>query len=78
MVAVRTFNTTRGLVKRMGTRLPKCSSPSFAQKVTDALPAEMREVLLPLVGLVAGLSEAMEAYDQRIEALASQKYGHTK
>jgi transposase len=76
LVAART--TTRGLVKSMGTRLPKCSSPSFAQKVTDALPAEMREVLLPLVGLVAGLSETIEAYDQRIEELASQKYGHTK
>jgi transposase len=80
LVAVRTelINTTRGLVKSMGTRLPKCSSPSFAQKVTDALPAEMREVLLPLVGLVAGLSEAIEAYDQRIEELASQKYGQTE
>jgi transposase len=80
LVAVRTelINTTRGLVKSMGTRLPKCSSPSFAQKVTDAPPAEMREVLLPLVGLVAGLSEAIEAYDRRIEELANQQYGHTK
>jgi transposase len=34
LVAVRTelINATRGLVKSMGTRLPKCSSPSFAQK----------------------------------------------
>src|SRR5215813_7495885 len=34
LVAVRTelINTTRGLVKSMGTRLPKCSSRSFGHK----------------------------------------------
>ena len=41
-MAARTelINATRGLVKSMGTRLPKCSSPSFAQKVEEAVPAE--------------------------------------
>src|SRR5215469_3650010 len=40
LVAARTelINATRGLVKSMGTRLPKCSSPSFGQKVKDAIP----------------------------------------
>lgn len=58
LVAARTklIKTTRVLVKSMGTRLPKCSSPSFAEKVTEALPAEVREAMLPLVGLAAGLS----------------------
>jgi len=39
LVAARTelINATRGLVKSMGARLPKCSSPSFAQKVEEAL-----------------------------------------
>src|SRR6266700_257803 len=39
LVSVRTelINTTRGLVKSMGTRLPRCSSPSFADKVKDAI-----------------------------------------
>ena len=34
LVAARTelINATRGLVKSMGTRLPKCSSPSFATR----------------------------------------------
>jgi hypothetical protein len=43
LVAARTelINATRGLVKSMGTRLPNCSSPSFAQKVEEALPAEI-------------------------------------
>jgi transposase len=52
LVAARTelINTTRGLVKSMGARLPKCSSPSFAAKVEKAaVPSEVREALLPLV-----------------------------
>jgi len=51
LVQVRTqlINTTRGLVKSMGARLPKCSSASFPHKVEEALPAEVREALLPLV-----------------------------
>jgi transposase len=80
LVAVRTelINTTRGLVKSMGTRLPKCSSRSFAHKVEDAIPAEAREALLPLLQLADGLSACIQGYDRRIEELASEKYGHTK
>ena len=44
---------TRGLVKIMGTRLPKRSSRSFAQKGEEAVAVEMREALLPLVRLAA-------------------------
>src|SRR5262249_12463376 len=60
LVSVRTelINTTRGLVKSMGTRLPRCSSPSFAEKVKDAIPVEVREALLPLVQLVETVNDA--------------------
>ena len=80
LVAARTelINATRGLVKTMGTRLPKCSSPSFAQKVKEAIPAEVREALLPLVQSADALSDCINGYDQKIEELASKKYGHTK
>ena len=79
LVVVRTelINATRGLVKSMGTRLPKCSSPSFAQKVEEAVPAEIREALLPLVRMTAALSDCIQGYDEKIEKLASEKYGHT-
>ena len=79
LVAARTelINATRGLVKSMGTRLPKCSSPSFAQKVEEAVPAEIREALLPLVRMTAELSDCIKGYDEKIEKLASEKYGHT-
>ena len=79
LVSVRTelINTTRGLVKSMGTRLPRCSSPSFAEKVKDAIPAEVGEALHPLVQLVETVNECIERYDERIEELGRKKYGHT-
>ena len=80
MVAARTelINTTRGLVKSLGTRLPKCSSRSFGHKAGEAIPEQVREALLPLVQLAERLSACIEGYDRRIEELASEKYRHTK
>jgi transposase len=79
-VAVRKdlINATRGLVKSMGGRLPKCSTVSFPHKVEEALPAEVREVLQPLVKLVETLGTCIKAYDETIEKLGSEKYPHTK
>jgi transposase len=80
LVSVRTqlINTTRGLVKSMGVRLPKCSSTSFPKKAEEALPDEVREALLPLVRLAEELSDRIQAYDKRIEQLGREKYGHTQ
>jgi len=61
----------------MGTRLPKCSSPSFGQKVKDAIPEKVREALLPLVQFADALSDSIRSYDQKIEELG-ENYGHTK
>jgi transposase len=79
LVAARTqlINTTRGLVKSVGARLPKCSSPSFPHKAEEALPAEVREALLPLVRLAEALSDCIKVYDERIEKLATEKYAPT-
>jgi transposase len=80
LVSMRTqlINATRGLVKSMGARLPKCSSPSFPDKVEEMLPAEVREALLPLVRLAEELSEGIKVYDERIEKLGREKYAHTE
>jgi transposase len=79
LVSVRTelINTARGLAKSMGTRLPRCSSPSFAEKVKDAIPVEVGEGLQPLVQLVETVNECIARYDERIEELGRKKYGHT-
>ena len=79
LVAARTelINATRGLVKSMGQRLPKSSSPSFAQKAEEAVPVEIREALLPLVRMAAALSDCIQGYDEKIEKLGREKYEHT-
>src|SRR5262244_3700995 len=79
LVSARTelINTTRGLVKSMGTRLPRCSSASFADKVKDAIPDEVGEALRPLVQLVERVNDCIARYDQKIEELGREKYGHT-
>jgi transposase len=79
LVAARTelINATRGLVKSMGSRLPKCSSPSFAQKVEETVPVELRDALLPLVRMAATLSDYIQGYDEKIEKLGREKYEHT-
>lgn len=66
LVSARTelINAMRGLVKSMGARLPKCSSPSFAQKAEEAVPLEIREALMPLVRLTAALSNSIQEYDE--------------
>jgi transposase len=61
----------------MGTRLPRCSSPSFADKVKDAIPDEVGEALRPLVQLVETVNDCIAKYDQKIEELGRKKYGHT-
>ena len=79
LVAVRTelINSVRGLVKSQGGRLPKCSTRSFAKKIESELPAEARELLLPLVQVVETVSHSIEVYDGKIEELATKKYPHT-
>src|SRR5215831_15798621 len=79
LVSVRTelINTARGLVKSMGTRLPRCSSASFADKVKDAIPDEVGEALRPLVQLVERVNDCIARYDQKMEELGREKYGHT-
>jgi hypothetical protein len=62
----------------MGTRLPKCSSPSFAQKSEATVSVEVRDVMLPPVRMTAALRECIQGYDEKIEKLASEKYGHTR
>jgi transposase len=80
LVSVRTelINTTRGLVKSMGARLPKCSSMGFSKKVEEELPAEVREALLPLVRLAEEVSDCIKVYDKKIEQLGQEKYGDTQ
>ena len=72
------INAARGLAKGLGGRLPKCSTASFPRKVKEGLPAEAREMLLPLVELVESLGNCIKTYDDAIERLGREKYPQTK
>jgi transposase len=63
---------------RRSSRLPRCSSRSFASKTEEGVPAEIREALLPLLQIADAVSDCIQEYDRKVEEMASEKYGHTK
>jgi transposase len=70
-------NHVRGTVKVFGTRLPECSTESFATKVADALPAELAPALAPVLETIAHLGREIRRYDRQIEAIAAERYPET-
>lgn len=75
---VRLVNVARGMVKAMGGRLPKCTTPAFCGKVTSSIPAELKNALGPLLKSIRALTEQIARYDEQIERLADKKYPETK
>ena len=51
-------NAARGLVKPCGSRLPPCSTPSFAQRSLVVLPPELLPILRPLLEQIQGMSSS--------------------
>ncbi len=47
------------------------------RKVEETVPVELRDALLKLVRLAAALSDCIQRYDEKIEKLGREKYGHT-
>jgi transposase len=78
-VSARTklINCVRGLVKSIGSRLPKCSAESFYDHAEKALPESIRESLFPLVQQIAALTAAIKEYDKAISKKASKQYQET-
>jgi transposase len=80
LVAARTqlINAARGLVKAMGTRLPKSTTSAFANKAAGAIPQTLLAALAPLVKSLRELNEQIHCCDHQIEALAEKKYPETR
>jgi len=76
LVSARTalVNAARGLVKSYGERLPKCGTYQVSGKLAEGLSAELREVLVPLLGGIESLNERIQEYDKRIEQIAKEVY----
>lgn len=69
-VAVQTrtkiVNAVRGMVKSTGHRLPASPTLTFARKATEACPETLEAALLPLLRLVATLTDDIAAYDRLV------------
>ncbi|HWO29138.1 MAG TPA: transposase, partial [Candidatus Acidoferrum sp.] len=76
LVSARTalVNAARGLVKSFGQRLPKCGTYQVNEKLAEAVSAELRDVLVPLLREVESLSERIKEYEERMEKIATEVY----
>lgn len=73
----RLISHARGTTKSLGTRLPACSTASFAAKAEACVPDELRPALAPVLAVIAGLCDEIRALDERIEEMARQRYPET-
>src|ERR687883_1946071 len=51
------INHLRGTVKSFGSRLPKCSSPTFHKKVGAHVPKPLRPIFEPLLKTIALMTQ---------------------
>jgi transposase len=80
LVRARTalVNAARGLVKSYGQRLPKCGTRQVSRELGAGLPAELREVLEPLLKEIESLNERIQEYEVRVEKIAKESYLHVE
>src|SRR5271154_4758594 len=76
LVSVRTalVNAARGLAKSYGQRLRKCGTQQVSRELGAGLPAELREVLEPLLKEIESLNQRVKEYDERMEKIAKEIY----
>jgi transposase len=74
----RLVSHVRGISKSLGSRLPKCSSETFATKVAGQLPPELEPALGPVLAALATLCEQIALLEARIEEMAEERYPETR
>jgi len=80
LVEARTslVNAARGFAKAQGDRLPACDADSMGVEKMEALTAEMRASLRPLLEQVESLTEKIQESDAKIEQIARTQYPETE
>ena len=71
-------SSARSLAKSHGYRVPTCSTESFPKKARQELPAELLDVLGPLLECIELTTAAISAYDRRIAQVAEHRYPVTR
>src|ERR1700737_4756440 len=79
LVETRTslVNTARGLPKSVGERVPKCDTDQMGVERMGSLPAQLQQVLQPLLEEVESLTKKIKASDVTSEQIAGTEYPET-
>jgi transposase len=72
------INAARGFSKAVGERLPACDTDSMNMEKLEALPAQIRERLQPLIEEVESLTKKIHELDSTIEQIARTQYPETE
>ena len=72
------INHVRGAMKSFGIRLLKCSTPSFAKRMLEEIPDELRPALVPLLTMIQTHSADIRSYERQLETLAKEQYPVTE
>jgi transposase len=80
LVEARTglVNAARGFAKTLGERLPACDADALGVGKMEALPAELRQRLQPLLEQIEALTEQIKKLDSTIEQIARTRYPETR
>jgi transposase len=80
LVEARTklVNAARGLAKAMGERLASCDADQMETEKLEGLPADLGEMLKPLVEQVESLTAKIQECDGKIEQIARDRYPETQ
>jgi transposase len=71
-------SSVRGMVKALGVRLTKCSTPSFVKTARKELPEALQRILAPLLDSIEQLSLQIRNADKRVEQLCAESYPETE
>jgi transposase len=73
------INHVRGVMKSVGSRLPKSSAPSFHKKAArGVIPELLKDALTPILETLEKIGEQIKTYDGQIEQLSREKYPETE
>ena len=80
LVRVRTklVTFTRGQVKSFGGRISSCSAESFHKRAVADVPEPLREVIGPILEVLAQLEARIRIFDKEIERISQERHPETK
>jgi transposase len=69
---------TRGQVKTFGGRVPSCSAASFHKRAGAHVPELLRDVIGPMLEILAQLETRIRTFDKGIERISEERHPETR